>query len=336
MGLFDKLKNAVQGGAQPQPQQQQQQWAPPPEEPEESHDEEEADVDPDEVDDWGGMNPHDFQEMWRRVKACEHAGIQHGDDACDAKAREFGHRDWQHMSRIRDTFSRHFGHTHEFTQAALNATMQGTRETLGAAAANHGEIFQPVEGIDLQTYANVQARAASVGNDMSKWHAILGEYGMDQAKWDRVNAEWGRRMSGQGAADMNATYALLAEYGKAFGQAGQGNYGASAAANAGSAGVYQAGQGAVGAEPCTLERYSEIMGAQSAWSQQGRDVNAMLQQQFGMTALDWSNMSQYWSAKMTQDYRIAMQMSDMQQHYEKQYMGAGAGGSTGLDDDLVV
>ena len=47
-----------------------------------------------------------------------------------------------------------------------------------------------------------------------------------------------------------------------------------------------------------LERYAEIMGAQSAWAQQGRDVNAMLKKQFNMSALDFSNISQYWSAKI--------------------------------------
>src|SRR5580704_10098386 len=135
---------------------------------------------------------------------------------------------------------------------------------------------------------------------MNKWHQLLAQAGMDAAKWDRVNSEWQRRMSGQ-AGDMSATMALLTEYGKAFGMAGQGQHGAAAAANAGQAGALNQGQGAARGEPCTLERYAEIMGAQSAWAQQGRDVNSMLQKQFGMTAIDYSNVSQYWSAKIGGD-----------------------------------
>ncbi len=336
MGLFDKLKNAVKGvqdAVAPAP-------APPPQsyaaaEPAEPDDEDSASDDGDsdgDGDDWGGLDPNDHQGMWYRVKQCEYAGIQQGDDAADAKAREYGLKDFAHMSRVRATFDRHFGHTHEYTQAALNAVGQSSRETLGAAASQNSEIFQPVEGISLEVYAKTQASAGSIGNDMGKWAQILAGQGMDQAKWDRVSAEWTRRMSGQASPDMNATHALLAEYGKFFGQGGQGAYGASAAANADSAGLYQQGQGAQGAEPVSMERYAEIGGAQSAWAQQGRDVNAMLQQQFGISAIDWSNMSQYWSAKMTSDYRVAVQLMDLQTGFEKQYLGA-AGGH---DDDLEV
>lgn len=339
MGLFDKLKGIVKGAqdaAQPQQQQaqqqqpQQQQYQAQPE-PEPEDVEEDEEQDDSEADDWGGWDPHNHEEFWFRLKAIEKAGNDGGDDACDAKCREYGIRDWGHMGRVRDTFNRHFGHTHEFVQAAMNAGNRQAREQFGAAAAANPQILEPVEGIDIKTYSFTQARAMGVGNDMGKWAAILAENGMDQAKWDRVNTEWQRRMSGQ-AGDMNATMALMTEYGKYFGMAQQGQFGASAAANAGQAGTLNQGQGAVGAEPCTLERYAEIGGAQSAWSQQGRDVNAMLQQQFGMNALDWSNLSQYWSAKIGGDYRIGLRYSELQTHYEQQYKAQGGS----FDDDLNV
>ncbi|MBL0218278.1 MAG: hypothetical protein IPQ07_30895 [Myxococcales bacterium] len=339
MGLFDKLKGIVKGAqdaAQPQQQQaqqqqpQQQQYQAQPE-PEPEDVEEDEEQDDSEADDWGGWDPHNHEEFWFRLKAIEKAGNDGGDDACDAKCREYGIRDWGHMGRVRDTFNRHFGHTHEFVQAAMNAGNRQAREQFGAAAASNPQILEPVEGIDIKTYSFTQARAMGVGNDMGKWAAILAENGMDQAKWDRVNTEWQRRMSGQ-AGDMNATMALMTEYGKYFGMAQQGQFGASAAANAGQAGTLNQGQGAVGAEPCTLERYAEIGGAQSAWSQQGRDVNAMLQQQFGMNALDWSNLSQYWSAKIGGDYRIGLRYSELQTHYEQQYKAQGGS----FDDDLSV
>lgn len=342
MGLFDKLKGVVKGAQdamqqqqpaqQPQQQQQQayQQQAAEQQPEDEEPDQDEAQDDGD-ADDWGGWDPNNHEEYWYRLKMIEKAGNDNGDDACDAKAREYGLRDWAHMTRVKDTFHKYFGHTHEFMQAAMNAGSRQGREMMGAGAAANPEILLPVEGIDIKTFATTQARAMGVGNDMGKWAAILAENGMDQAKWDRVNTEWTRRMSGQ-AGDMNATMALMTEYGKYFGQAGQGQYGATAAANAGVAGNQNHGQGAVGGEPCTLERYAEIGGAQSAWAQQGRDVNQMLQQQFGMNALDWSNLSQYWSAKFAGDYRIAVQYAELQTKYEEQYKAQGGN----FDSDLSV
>ena len=333
MGLFDKMKSKVASIAGQATQQPQPQYQAPPEEPayEEAEQEDQEDAD-----DWGGWDPNDWQGYWYRLKAMELAGNQGGDDACDAKAREFGLRDWSHMQRVRDTFTKHFGDRHEFIQAAMQANTQATREVHASAASANQELFAPVEGVDLQMYAGTQAKAATIGNDMGKWSQILAQAGMDQAKWERVSAEWNRRMSGQASADMNATMALLTEYGKFFGQAGQGQYGATAAANAGVAGNLNDGSGAVGGEPCTLERYAEIGGAQSAWAQQGRDVNAMLSQQFGMNALDWSNISQYWSAKFMADYRIAARYGDLLTHYTEQYMvGSAAGGGSGRPDDDI-
>jgi len=342
MGLFDKLKGIVKGAqdAVQQPQQPQQPQHQPQQQSQQAAAEEHSDDDEEEpaddqddgdADDWGGWDPNNHEEYWYRLKMIEKAGNDNGDDACDAKAREYGLRDWAHMTRVKDTFHKYFGHTHEFMQAAMNAGSRQGREMMGAGAAANPEILLPVEGIDIRTYATTQARAMGVGNDMGKWAAILAENGMDQAKWDRVNTEWQRRMSGQ-AGDMNATMALMTEYGKYFGQAGQGQYGAAAAANAGVAGNLNQGQGAVGAEPCTLERYAEIGGAQSAWAQQGRDVNQMLQQQFGMNALDWSNLSQFWSAKIAGDYRIGLRYSELQTHYEEQYKAQGGN----FDSDLSV
>jgi hypothetical protein len=283
------------------------------------------------ADDWGGWNPHDHEEFWYRLKNIEKAGNDGGDDAADAKCREYGLQNWAHLVRVRDTFNHHFGNDHAFIQAAMNAGNRMAREMMQQGAAGAPGIMDPVEGVTLEIYATTQARAASVGNDMAKWNQLLASQGLDQAKWERVGAEWMRRMSGQ-AYDMNATMALLTEYGKYFGMAGQGQYGAAAAANAGQAGTLNVGQGAVGGEPCTLERYAEIMGAQSAWAQQGRDVNAMLSKQFGMTAIDWSNVSQYWSAKIGGDYRIAVRLGELQTHYEQEYKAMGGN----FDSDLSV
>ncbi|MBA3459077.1 MAG: hypothetical protein H0T46_03885 [Deltaproteobacteria bacterium] len=204
----------------------------------------------------------------------------------------------------------------------LKGVVKGVQDAAQSKQEAQPQILEPVEGIDIRIYSFAQARSMGAGNDVNKSRAILAEYGMDQAKWDRVNTEWQRRMSGQ-AGDVNATMALMTEYGKYFGQAQQGQFGAAAAANAGQAGGLNRGQGAVGSEPCTLERYAEIGGAQSAWTQQGRDVNQLLQQQFGMNALDWSNLSQYWSARIAGDYRVGLRYSELQTQFEEQYKAQG-------------
>jgi hypothetical protein len=342
MGLFDKIKNKVASvtGQPEQEQQYAQQYAAPESETVDDNndddndkrdDDHDTEYDAREVDEWGGWDPNDWQTFHFRSNAVSQAANEGGEDAANAKAREFGLRDWDHLSAVGATFYRHFGEQQAFTQAAMNAVMQQQRETLGAAAQSNQAIFEPVEGVNLELYATTQAKAATTG-DMAKWGQILASAGFDQAKWERVSAEWNRRMSGQ-AADMNATMALLTEYSKYFGQAGQGQYGAAAAANAGQAGVLGDNTGAVGAAPCTLERYAEIGGAQSAWAQQGRDVNAMLTQQFGMNALDWSNLSQYWSAQLSSDYTIGGRYTELMEHYTQQYLAAGG---ANLDSDIEI
>ena len=101
---------------------------------------------------------------------------------------------------------------------------------------------------------------------------------------------------------------VVNEYSKAFGNAGAGKYGAVR-----KAGVAEAGGQAAAFNPATVsfDTYCEIMGAQAAWSAQGKDVSAMLKQVFNMTALDYSNVAQYWSPKMMTDMSLAMKMSDL-------------------------
>jgi hypothetical protein len=143
---------------------------------------------------------------------------------------------------------------------------------------------------------------------------LLAKYGLDAGKWDRVSKGWMHKMS----QDTTATIATI--YGKAFSGAGQGQYGAAGAA--GSAAMAGMG-GAIGqdpgAPPVSMEKYCEINGAMAAWSKMGLDVNVMLKKQFNMTALDISNLGSYWSQKMMSDFRIAQQLSDLQNKYEAQY-----------------
>ncbi len=224
----------------------------------------------------------------------------------------------------------------QYDQAVQAAAENGdVNAMLAAAQAQTKQIMQdaikpeqlePIGGVSLEVYATVSARVAA---DPSARPAILAEYGLDEARFNAADQGWQARM--RQAEDPMAAAAIAGEYGKYFAAAGQGQYGATAQASAGHIGMHgQVGGPGAAAEPCTLERYAEIMGAQAAWSDQGRDVNAMLQSQFGMTALDWSNMSTYWSMKMATDYQLAQRLTDLQAQYEQRYRGAGGG----PDDDL--
>src|SRR5687768_2908515 len=66
-----------------------------------SSDDDSSSDDDGEVDDWGGWDQRNWEEYWYRLKNIEQAGNDNGDDACDAKCREYGLRDWAHMQRVR-------------------------------------------------------------------------------------------------------------------------------------------------------------------------------------------------------------------------------------------
>ncbi len=198
--------------------------------------------------------------------------------------------------------------------AMSNAMAQHQNNVNNAVAANPA-LTAPIEGVTIEQYAQVAA-AAAANQAPGAFQQILAQHGMDQAKYDRVAAGWNARMRD------DHTYALTTLYGRAFGGAGQGQFGAAGAAGAGSLGATAAtgvGANVAGGEPCTWEKYNEIGGAQRAWAQSGKDVNAMLKQQFGISAIDWSNMSQYWMARMMTDGQKMMEMNTLQEQWAARY-----------------
>lgn len=297
--------------------------------------------DPDqyETDDFGPFahlaeNPNQthFEELWYQLFRLEAAQAQ-GEDAFSQALAKAGIRNGHHLRQIRETFMRHFGHMPGFDQAMFNARTRESKEAMQAAAASNTKLLEPIEGVDIKTYATIQATLARISSEGPQAIGkLLAQYNLDDAKWKRVDAAWQERMRQQD--DFMAMAALMSEYGKHFAAAGQGQYGAAAQAGASAMDIH----GAVGqapdasAEPCTLDKYAEIMAAQGVWSQQGKDVNAMLKQVFNLTALDFSNISAYWSAKFQADYKLALKMTEIQDQYTAKYKGA-AGGA---DDDLTV
>lgn len=177
-------------------------------------------------------------------------------------------------------------------------------------------LIAPIEGVSLEQYAQISARVAQTSGAEAELESLLAQYGIDRAKWSRVNDGWIGRMRD------DTSHAITTIYGRAFGSAGVGQFGAAAAAGVAAgaaAGMTGVAIGVQGSEPVSWDKYNEIAGAQQAWSQSGKDVNAMLQQTFGMNAADWSNISQYWIMRITSEPQKAMEMTTLQQQWAARY-----------------
>lgn len=255
------------------------------------------------------------------------------EDVAERRAlfQRFGIRDEPHFHQVQATVQRYtsspagqarWGDLYAIEQLKMNAHMDFHRGQMQQRAQGElsGEL-QPVEGISLEQWAQAQAQVAS-GGDVNQ---ICAGLGIDRPHWDRVSAEWNARMS----RDTTATIATA--YGQAFSSAGQGQYGAHAAAGA----AAMAPGGDVGSEaqaPIPFERYVEIEQAQNALVTQGHDPASVLQR-FGMTPLDWSNVSAWWSQYMSRNMMLNGQelyhrYNHLQAHYAAQY------GTPSADADL--
>ena len=73
-----------------------------------------------------------------------------------------------------------------------------------------------------------------------------------------------------------------------------------------------------------FDKVCEVAGAVSAWAKSGQDVNTLLHQRFGMTAVDWSSVSMWWMTQMTADLRKLEVYNQKLAQWEKQYLGAPA------------
>jgi hypothetical protein len=205
------------------------------------------------------------------------------------------------------------------SQIQMNAKMQAHMGKMQQRAQGElkGELA-PVEGVSLQDWALAQAKLAG-GADVNQ---LIAQLGVDRAKWDRVSAEWMARMS----RDTTATIAM--EYGKAFSSGGQGQFGG--AARAGVAGMSNVGATNAQQPPITLEQWVEIMEAQNAAAQQGRDANQVLAT-YGMNALAWSNASAWWSTHFSQNAMVNngalhRRFSELQTHFQQRFAAGSADG----------
>ncbi|HMR41612.1 MAG TPA: hypothetical protein PKA90_14410, partial [Ignavibacteria bacterium] len=150
--------------------------------------------------------------------------------------------------------------------------------------------LEPVEGITLEQWADVNAKVASGATTEDAIKAI----GADMPKWDRVNNEWLSRMKN------DTSFVISTKYAAAFNTTATGNLGS--------------GDG-IDASSIPFEKYVESMVAQDVLGKQGRDAQDVLKD-FGMTVSDYSNVGSYWSGKMMSDFSLAAKMSTLMEEYK--------------------
>ncbi|MEO6419054.1 MAG: DUF6620 family protein [Polyangiaceae bacterium] len=333
MGFFDSIKKSVQGAVgqvqqqvqpqqhQPPPQQQQQYAAPPPPapEPEEVMEpgEFKRDYDLEARDDAASFN---LQNDLGGYYVAEFRIEQNWDDLPQRYSllKEYGVRNEQHYYQVKATVER-FIQSPFATQKwggigeIMHVKMKATQDFMMGGMQNklQGELkgeIEPVEGISLDQWASSMVKIVN----QKPLDQILAGLGIDQAKWDRVSAEWNARMS----RDTTATIATA--YGKAFtnSSANEGKFG-SAAQNPGQ-----------GNPPIPLEQYIEVMEAQNAGANQGKDASQILQS-FGLSILDWSNLGSWFSAYFNEnalknDGALHKQWTSLQEKYAAKYKSGSA------------
>ncbi len=272
--------------------------------------------------DWGPLKPSKWVEFWKTSFALEAAMANDDDDEYAAALKKQGFRNRNHWKRVQHTFLRHYGEDPEFTNAALIARQEGSRDAMRNAVKPG--MMDPIEGVSLQVFAGISAQQMSVQGPA--FVKLLAKHKLDEAKFARVSEQWLARMSDQ--SDPMASMAIATEYGKAFSGAGVGQFGESAAAASESAGINDkvAGKNVkVGAGSMTFEKFVEVMTAQTCWAQQGKDANQMLKKVFNMNAVDWSNASAMWSQKLGTDVTLVGKFNSLQAKYTAKY-------SVGVDD----
>lgn len=190
----------------------------------------------------------------------------------------------------------------EYTNSALRARMDESRQAQAQAAAADPNLLAPVNGVSVEKWAAACVALGSLGQSATPAQVAqaLAKVGLDKATYDAANAGWQAKMQG------DTTGAIAQKFGEAFGGTAMGG----------------------GGEPCTFEQYVEVMAAQGAWSEQGFDVNAKLREVFGIDAVKFGQFSTYWAPKMGTDVALMNRYMELDAHYREKYAGQR------MDDDL--
>lgn len=233
----------------------------------------------------------------------------------------------------------------EINQRAAHRSAEGTEQQLAPVVVppeleNMDEWgpLRPEQYEDFEFHQFLLEESRGEPRRFTEWLRQLGyrdalQYELMRRTFTRNYAPYvgdPRMGQAQSNARQRANQAQRAQTRAADGTSGQYAPGAPMAASAGGPmgglgstlgglGGSPGGRGGAGGEPVPFERFCEIMGAQTAWSRTGRDVNAGLRQVFNLSAADWSSISAYWMSRIPTDMNLARQMTPLTQQYEQRY-----------------
>jgi hypothetical protein len=266
-----------------------------------------------------GMTWQDPVGCWMKLFGVEDSQMKGKDQ--DTAARDNGFRDYEHYTDCRDYVTWKWSELgtnsdgqpdviikDEFQNAMMKARM-GQQQAAQAAAANADPtLLQPEDGVSIDQWAGASAALAQMPPNatMAQVAELLAKHGLDKAKYDKANVAWQAKMQ------RDTTFVIATKFGEAF-----------AAAQ---------GQGAGAGEPCTFDKFCEVMAAQAMWAESGLDVNAQLRTVFGINAAEFSKYSSYWSPKMSADIAMVRKQQELDKKYRAKYQGA----ASSADDDLSL
>ncbi|MCU0654696.1 MAG: hypothetical protein MUF64_05220 [Polyangiaceae bacterium] len=181
-----------------------------------------------------------------------------------------------------------------------NALWRRAKGVADPRPASPQELLAPIEGVSIELYAQLSSRQASLS--AGDFQSLLAQHRLDMAAFNRAAQGWQERMRD------DASFTVTQAYTRAF-------------TSAPTAPAPGAPPGAPAAPPreMTFELYCEILGAQNAWTRQGKDVNAMLKQVFNLTAAEFATASAPISSRMMTDPGLAMRMMPLMQQGEQKH-----------------
>lgn len=275
--------------------------------------------------DTAGVDWQQPETWWK--KQFGHEEMQAAGQDPDEALRELGFRDQDHFYLVRDYVAAKWSRLgknddgedevtldDQFQNAAMSARSGQMQQMQQAAMNADPSLLVPVEGVSVETWATAAAEMMQLGGGatVGEVNELLAKHGLTREQYDKAQAGWQAKMQG------DTTGVIATKYGEAFQRVQQG-----AAAAAG-------GPGANGGEPCSFERFIEVMVAQGCWAEQGLDVSAQLKQTFGIDVGEYSRWGAYWSPKMGMDVALSRQYDSLEKRYKAKYAGAG------MDDDLSL
>ena len=201
----------------------------------------------------------------------------------------------EEQARFVDGKMKHFARQH------LHSSPRWRREkgVPDPRPASPQELLSPIGGVSIELYAQLSSRQASL--PPGDFQSLLAQHRLDLATFNRAAQGWQERMRD------DPSFTVTQAYSRAF---------TSAPAPS------PQGPGSPQAPPpreMSFELYCEILGAQNAWTRQGKDVNAMLKQVFGLTAVEFATASAPWSTRMMTDPSLAMRMMPLMQQGEQKH-----------------